>query len=98
MRITDLEEQLKNVEIIKDSPKKWEKVTMWATVKIEDIATKTVNLYKIVGSTESDILSETPMISNESPVWKALLWKKLWSKVKVSAPSGTFEYKILEIK
>lgn len=98
VRITDLEEQLKNVEIIKDSPKKWEKVTMWATVKIEDIATKTVNLYKIVGSTESDILSETPMISNESPVWKALLWKKLWSKVKVSAPSGTFEYKILEIK
>jgi len=32
--------------------------------------------YKIVGSTEADILAETPRISNESPVGKAILGKK----------------------
>jgi transcription elongation GreA/GreB family factor len=37
------------------------------------------------------------MISNESPVGKALLGKKVWDNVKVKAQSGTFEYKIIEI-
>ena len=53
---------------------------------------------KIVGSTEADIFSEPKMISNESPIWVAILWKKIWTKVKVQALGGTFEYKILDIK
>ncbi len=98
LRITDLEEQLKHVEIIEESKKSGDKVTMWAVVEVEAVADKDVVTYKIVGSTESDILAETPMISNESPVGKALLWKKKWDSVKVKAKSGTFEYKILSIK
>jgi transcription elongation GreA/GreB family factor len=43
-------------------------------------------------------MAEVPMISNDSPVWKAVLWQKIGSKVKVKAPSGDFEYKILEIQ
>ena len=98
LRISDLEEQLKNVEIIKEELKKWEKVIMWATVTLENIETGEKESYKIVGSTESNILAEIPMISNESPVWKTILWKKKWDKVTVKAPSKNFEYKILEIK
>ncbi len=98
LRISDLEEQLKNVEIIKEEVKKWEKVIMWATVTLENIETKEKESYKIVGSTESDILAKVPMISNESPVWKTILWKKKWETVTVKAPSKNFSYKILEIK
>ena len=98
LRISDLEEQLKNVEIIKEKATKWEKVTMWVTVILENIATKTKESYKIVGSTESDILAEIPMISNDSTVGKSVLWKKKGTNVVVKAPSGNFEYKILEIK
>jgi transcription elongation factor GreA len=98
LRISDLEDQLKRVEIIKETGNKTEKVNMWSIVEIENIDTKEKETLKIVGSTESDILAETPTISNDSPVWKALLWMKKWEKVKVNAKSGSFEYKILSIK
>ena len=98
LRISDLEEQLLHVEIIKeDAAKKW-KITIGAQVTVESLEDKEVKTYKIVGSTESDILAENPTISNESPVGKALLWKKKWDIIKVTAHAGTFEYKIQEVK
>jgi transcription elongation factor GreA len=36
-------------------------------------------------------------ISNESPVWKALMGKKKGVTIKVKSNSGVQEYKILEI-
>lgn len=98
-RIADLEEQLKNVEIIKEDAKDSakDKVTMGSIVTVEQIDTKEKWSYKIVGSTESDILTELPRISNESPIGKALLWKKKWDTVKVNAWAWTFEYKIVKL-
>jgi len=98
LRISDLEDQLKRVEIIKETANKTEKVNMWSIVWIQNTDSNEKETLKIVGSTESDILAETPMISNDSPVWSSLLWKKKWDKVKVKVQSGTFEYKILSIK
>lgn len=98
LRITELEEQLKNVQIIKEDGKADNKVNMGSIVTIVDVEEKTEATYKIVGSTEAMILAEMPRISNESPVWKALLGKKKWDIVKVKALSWNFEYKILEIK
>ena len=51
--------------------------------------------YKIVGSTEANSLKGK--ISNESPVGKALLGKKVGDTVTVTTPAGEFEYKILSI-
>lgn len=98
LRISNLEDQLKRIEIIEETSDKSERVNMWAIVEIENISTKEKEKFKIVGSTEADILAETPKISNESPVWKAILWKKKWDKFEVKAKSGSFEYKILSIK
>lgn len=97
-RIIDLEEQLKNVELIDEKDSKWDKINMWVTVEIENINTKVKEKFKIVGSTEADILSENPSISNDSAVWKALLWKKKWDVVKIKTQAGIFEYKILNLK
>ena len=98
LRISDLEDQLKRVEIIKETGKNSEKINMWSMVEIQDISSKEKETYKIVGSTESDILAETPMISNDCPVWKALLWKKKWDKINVEMHSDLFEYKIISVK
>jgi len=98
LRITDIEDQLKRVQIIKEDKKSDNKVTMWAVVSVFNITENEEQVYKIVGSTEANILAETPRISNESPVGKELIGKKKGDSVKVKAPSGTFEYKILEIK
>ena len=98
VRITEIEWQLKNVELIKET--KWaalDKVNMWSSVTIVNTEDKEETTYKIVGSTESDILAEEPKISNDSPVWKALLWKKKWDTIKVKALAWNFEYKILKI-
>lgn len=98
LRISDLEDQLKRVEIIEERHEQNEKVIMWSIVEIQNIEAKEKIFYKIVGSTESDILAEIPMISNECPVWKALLWKKIWDKVKVKSTSWISEYKIISVK
>lgn len=97
-RIIDLEEQLKVVVLIDESKKDENKVKIWAVVSIQEVWKDDIEEYKIVGSTESDILSPQPKISNESPVWKALIWKKKWDLVKVKAKAWNFEYKIVEIK
>ncbi len=97
-RIIDLEEQLKEVEIIEESEEKGWRVNIGSLVEVENLETNEVENLKIVGSTEADIFSEPKMISNESPIWVAILWKKIWTKVKVQALGGTFEYKILDIK
>jgi len=98
VRISDLTKQLKNVEIIKEGKKaSSDKVNMWSNVTIINLADNVESTYKIVWQTESDILSKNVKISNDSPVWKALLWKKKWDSVKVKALAWDFNYKILKI-
>ncbi len=101
LRITDLEDQLKRVEIIKEwGSKTANKVSMGTIVTMTNIESKEDEVYKIVGTTEASILDpETPSISNESPVGQAILWKKKWDNVKIKAPSGVVhEYKIKSFK
>ena len=97
-RIADLEEQLKNVEIIEEAAEWWERVNIGSIVEIQNIEKKEKETLKIVGSTEADIFSEPKRVSNESPIWSALLWKKEWTKIKVKAMWWDYEYKILSIK
>ena len=97
-RIADLEAQLKNVEIIEEDKSSKDKVTMWTIVEIEDLESGEIEKYKIVGTTESDILANPPRISNESPVWRALLWKKKWDIIKVKSDAWTQEYKIISLE
>lgn len=99
IRISDLEDQLKRVKIIEEGGNKADnRVKMGMTVTIQDIVAKEDMSYKIVGSTESDILAELPRISNDSPVGRALLGKKKGDVVKVEAPAGMHEYKIISLK
>jgi transcription elongation factor GreA len=49
-----------------------------------------------VGSAESDPASFK--ISNESPIGKELIGKKVGEIVNVSTPSGTIQFKIIEIE
>jgi len=97
LRISELEEQLKNVEIIDETQKDTSKVNMWDTVKLRNLETEKEEDYVIVGTTESDILAEPKKISNECPVWKAIMGKKKGSKVKVKSNAWITEYKIVEI-
>ena len=98
VRISELEDQLKNAKIIDESKKDCSKVNMGDTIKIKEIENWEELTFLVVGTTESDVLSVPMKISNESPIWKTLMWKKKWITIKIKSNSGVKEYKILEIK
>lgn len=99
-RITEVEGQLKKVEIIKEDTKTSgaKKVNMGMTIIIQESDSKEKESYKIVGTTEADILADLPTISNESQVGKAVLGKKKWDSFKLKNGAGkSVEYKILDV-
>ncbi len=94
-RIVEIEAMLKNVEIIKDVKGKSKTVIVGAMVKVLDETEDEECEYRVVGSTEAD--PRRGLISDESPVGKALLGKKVGDDVIVEAPGGEFKLKILAI-
>ena len=83
-RIAELEELLKNAEIISGT-----------IVKVKDLEAGETVEYKIVGSSQADSLNN--MISDESPIGRALKDGKKGETVKVDTPAGTLKFKIMDI-
>ena len=71
-------------------------VNFGSEVSILDIDMDEVNTFKIVGSTESNILEGK--LSNESPLGMAILKKRVGETVTVEAPDGNFDFRILDIR
>ena len=94
-RIEELEKILKNAEVVVEEEADLDKVSIGCSVKILDCEFDEELEYKIVGSTEANSLKG--MISNESPVGKALLGKQVGDTVTVETPAGEFSYKVLSI-
>ena len=93
-RIIELEAMLKNVEIINDSESS-DSVMMGSRVKVLDVEFDEECEYKIVGSPEADV--RKGLISDESPVGRALLGHKVGDEVVAETPSGSIVFKIIEI-
>jgi transcription elongation factor GreA len=94
-RIEELEAILKNVEVVYTEEVDKEKVNVGCVVTVKDVANGNVQTFKLVGSTETDILNNK--ISNESPIGAALMGAKVGETVSFEAPKGTFQFEILEI-
>ena len=94
-RIITLEKMLRNARVIHEEEVDTQVVSIGSTVKVHDVEFKEDIEYVIVGSAESDPLENK--ISNESPVGKSLLGKRVGSKVEIQVPAGKIEYEILEI-
>lgn len=95
-QIAELEEILKNAEVIQEDNTDSDAVKMESTVVLHDIEFDEDIEYVIVGSSEADSLNNK--ISNESPLGAAMLGKKVGDIVKVEAPIGVVEYKIVSVK
>lgn len=94
-RIEELESILKNVEVVYTDEVDNEKVNVGCVVTVKELPGGNVQIFKLVGSTEADILNNK--ISNESPVGAALMGAKAGEVVTVEAPNGSFQFEILEI-
>ncbi|CCQ93408.1 Transcription elongation factor GreA [[Clostridium] ultunense Esp] len=95
-RIITLEKMLRNVKVISDNDVQTDTVSIGSTVRVKDLEFNEEIEYTIVGSAESDPLSNK--ISNESPVGEALLGQKKGAIVEVIVPAGTIRYEILDIQ
>ena len=93
-RIKKLEKMLENIEIIEKIDT--DKVSIGSTVSIKYVDDDDTDEYKIVGSQEADPFMSK--ISNESPIAKAILNKKVGDIVEVESPNGVYKIEITEIK
>jgi transcription elongation factor GreA len=92
-RIQELEAMLENVEVITEVST--DKVSIGVKVKIEFVDDKETDVYSIVGTKEADPFENK--ISNESPIAKAIMGKKVGEVATVETETSSYDVKILEI-
>ena len=95
-RIEEIEKILKNAEIVDEDEVDLGTINIGCQVRILDCEFDEELTYKIVGSTEANSLKGK--ISNESPVGKALIGKKVGDMVSVETQVGVVSYKVLDIQ
>ncbi len=93
--IVTIEKMLRNAAIVDEEEVDVQKVNVGAVVKVLDKDFGEEEEFQIVGSAEADLSKNR--ISNESPVGRALLGKKIGATVKVDTPGGVSKFKILDI-
>lgn len=95
-RIQELQHILRNAKIIQENRAgKPEQVEVGTTITIQE-DDYPAEVYYMVGSKEAD--PDNGRISNESPIGKALLGKKVGDLVTVKTPAGEIAFKILKIE
>ena len=94
-KIEELEKIIRNAEVIDESTFDKDTVSIGSTVRFYDEEFDEELEYRIVGSTESDIMKG--LISNESPLGKALVGSKLGQEIEVESAEGVSKYRVLEI-
>ena len=93
----DIETQIAKLEeILQDNYTDEDAIKMESVVKLHEVEYDEDIEYVIVGSSEADSLNNK--ISNESPLGAAMLGKKVGDTVKVEAPAGVIEYKIISVQ
>lgn len=92
-RILVLENTVRNATII-ENPRQPGVVELGDTVLIQNQDGK-IDQFTIVGSAEADPLDGK--ISEESPVGRALLGKKIGDQLNVKTPAGLLKLQILEV-
>lgn len=91
-RISEVEHILQNSKVIK-KPKSDGHVRLGSSVKLKNSGKAL--LYQVVGTIEAN--PAEGKISDESPIGKALLGKKVGDKAEIKTPAGAHTYTVVEI-
>lgn len=94
-RILELEDIIKNAEVIEKTPSTGV-VKVGSTVVAEKTGQPGERKFMIVGSNEAN--PAQGMISNESPLGRGFLGKKVGDSVQVTTPTGKVEYRVIGIE
>lgn len=95
-RIRELEGILKNAKLIADDAAAPDVVSLGRTVVVRESGTDAEEEYTIVGPPEAD--PAKGRISNESPMGKSLLGKRIGQQATVTSPGGEIVFEIVKVK
>jgi transcription elongation factor GreA len=96
-QLAELEAKLKNVSVVSNDAVPADVVFIGHTVKLLDMDDESEMLVKIVGEAQPAVGGDVTNVSANSPMGEALIKARVGDTVKVRAPRGTIEFKILEI-
>jgi transcription elongation factor GreA len=97
-QLAELESKLKTISVVSNEHVPEDVVFLGHTVKLLDTSDDSETLVRLVGeATAPDANSDVLPVSVNSPMGEALMKAHVGDTVKVKAPRGTMEFKILEI-
>lgn len=97
-QLAELEAKIKNVAVVSNEHVPEDVVFLGHTVKLLDLSDDTEQLIRLVGEAQApDAGSDVMPVSVNSPMGEALMKARVGDTVKVKAPRGTMEFKILAI-
>ncbi len=94
-RIAELESIIENAVVVDDDALPVDEIGVGSSIKLRHIELDETENLQIVGSTESD--PDNGKISDDSPIGKAALKKKVGDIFEVDAPVGVLKFEVLEI-
>ena len=96
-RITTIESILKTAVLIDEASISNEHVGLTSLVTVEMLQTGTQKQFRIVGAGSNAANPREGKISDESPIGKALMEKRVGDVVEAETPGGVVSMKIIEI-
>ena len=94
-QIKELQFTVDNAEIVEDSNISVDEVGMGSKITIKRIDNGKIQNFTIVGTNHADV--KQGKISDESPIGKAAMKKKVGDIFLVEAPAGELRFELLEI-
>ena len=94
-QIAELEQIIATAIVVADDDISIDEVGIGSIIKIRDLDLDEAETLQVVGSTESD--PDNMKISDESPIGKAALGKKVGDIFEVEVPDGMIKFEVLEI-
>lgn len=95
LKIAKLQDQVINAKVLDNSQLNADKVQMLTKVKVENLTIHQVMEFTIVGETEADFAHGK--LAATTPIAKALMGHGKGEVVDAKVPSGTIQFKILDI-
>ncbi|NOX47069.1 MAG: transcription elongation factor GreA [Chlorobi bacterium] len=95
LKISKMQELVRNARIIDESKLDASKVLLLSTVVIKNLKNGAEMKYTLVPEQEADM--KAAKISVTSPIAKGLLGKKVGDTADIKVPAGTIPFKIIEI-
>ena len=96
-QLAELEAKIKNISVVSNDAVPDNMVFIGHTVKLLDLDDESEMMVRIVGEAQPAGGGDITNVSANSPMGEALIKARVGDTVKVRAPRGTMEFKILEI-